>query len=315
MTACRDSAAAEPLTATAPPATAWLVLEQPGPWGRDAVSDSHLPDALAAHLQSAKGTGVSVLLARHPDRPERSASEGRHVWFASTAPGHSWMREAVLTDDAALLECDFAAIASGSLPAIGSGSTTPLLLVCTHSGRDACCAVHGRALVTSLMSAGADRSRLWECSHLGGHRFAPTALSLPTGTVFGRLDLDSAQQVMDDAARGQLHLAHYRGRSAFPQALQAAEIKVREVEGITDASALDVLWVRNGRAIPVPPGATLDNLASLLAEVRHMDGRSWHVPVRHLPLPRARMESCGKDPVEGAAWVGVSCIPIDPWRS
>ena len=29
---------------------------------------------------------------------------------------------------------------------------------------------------------------VWECTHLGGHRFAPTALVLPTGYSYGRLD-------------------------------------------------------------------------------------------------------------------------------
>ena len=312
MTACRDSASAEPLGATAPPATAWVVVEQPGPWGRDAIVDGHLPDALAAHLATAKGTGVSVILARHPDRPERAGRSDRHVWIASTAPGHSWMREAVLDGDEALLDLDFTAIAAGSLPAMGTGHAAPILFVCTHSGRDACCAVHGRALVTELLAEGTEH--LWECSHLGGHRFAPTALSLPTGTVYGRLDPTSARRVIDDTAQGRIPLEHYRGRSSFPQALQAAEIKVRHTEGIDQAQDLDVLWVRDGRAIPVPPGATLDNLASLLAEVRHIDGRSWHVPVRHIPLAAPRQESCGKEPVDGATWTGVSCIPIDPWR-
>jgi hypothetical protein len=36
MTACSDisSALSEPLAGTAPEAACWVVLEQPGPWGR-----------------------------------------------------------------------------------------------------------------------------------------------------------------------------------------------------------------------------------------------------------------------------------------
>ncbi|MBV9923283.1 MAG: hypothetical protein JOY78_20875 [Pseudonocardia sp.] len=53
----------------------------------------------------------------------------------------------------------------------------PLLLVCTHGRRDRCCALDGRALVRALVEAG--EPDVWECSHLSGHRFAPTALVLP----------------------------------------------------------------------------------------------------------------------------------------
>ena len=34
-----------------------------------------------------------------------------------------------------------------------------------------------------------------EVSHLGGHRFAPTMLVLPTGYAYGRLDLDTALEI------------------------------------------------------------------------------------------------------------------------
>ena len=42
------SAVGEPLAGTAPRARAWLVLEQPGPDGFAATTESHLPDAVNA---------------------------------------------------------------------------------------------------------------------------------------------------------------------------------------------------------------------------------------------------------------------------
>ena len=62
----------------------------------------------------------------------------------------------------------------------------PALLVCTHAERDPCCGTDGRALVDALAAAGVPD--VWECSHLGGHRFAATALVLPTGYLYGHLD-------------------------------------------------------------------------------------------------------------------------------
>ena len=42
MTVCslESRAAAEPLSGTAPYARAWIIIESPGPWGREAVADS-----------------------------------------------------------------------------------------------------------------------------------------------------------------------------------------------------------------------------------------------------------------------------------
>jgi hypothetical protein len=78
--------------------------------------------------------------------------------------------------------------------------------------------------------------------------------------------------------------------------------------------ALDVLWVREDRAIPVQAGIALDTIASALAEVRHVDGRAWRVSVRQLPLPDERLESCGGEPIEGSSWVAGTVQDCDRWR-
>ncbi|HEU5385864.1 MAG TPA: sucrase ferredoxin [Streptosporangiaceae bacterium] len=49
-----------------------------------------------------------------------------------------------------------------------------MALVCTNGKRDRCCAVRGRPVAAAIADAtGWDT---WESSHLGGHRFAATAL-------------------------------------------------------------------------------------------------------------------------------------------
>ena len=70
--------------------------------------------------------------------------------------------------------------------------TEPLLFLCTNGGRDRCCALFGRGLFDELADP-----RVWECSHLSGHRFAPTAVRLPDLTVFGRLDPATAREALD----------------------------------------------------------------------------------------------------------------------
>jgi hypothetical protein len=43
----------------------------------------------------------------------------------------------------------------------------------------------------SKSTAGEPNVRFWRTSHTGGHRFAPTALSLPHGYAWAHLDVDS----------------------------------------------------------------------------------------------------------------------------
>ena len=55
---------------------------------------------------------------------------------------------------------------------------------------DRCCGSLGTALAQELLADPlqlGDDVRVWRTSHTGGHRFAPTALVLPQGTVVGLL--------------------------------------------------------------------------------------------------------------------------------
>ena len=46
----------------------------------------------------------------------------------------------------------------------------PMLLVCTHGVHDTCCAVRGRPVAAALARRWPEAT--WECSHVGGDRFA-----------------------------------------------------------------------------------------------------------------------------------------------
>ena len=76
----------EPMPGTAPLARAWLVLEQPGPYGRVALTESHLPAAVGAALsRAAEGTRTSVLLARTTGRHADDHEETVRAHMCHTA--------------------------------------------------------------------------------------------------------------------------------------------------------------------------------------------------------------------------------------
>ncbi|MFF3055778.1 hypothetical protein [Streptomyces sp. NPDC057909] len=57
----------EPQAATAPHAPTWLLIEQPGPWGSDAVTNSQLGTSRSLQHQ-AQNAGVRIALIRRPGR-------------------------------------------------------------------------------------------------------------------------------------------------------------------------------------------------------------------------------------------------------
>jgi hypothetical protein len=312
-------AAGEPLTGSAPRAHAWLVLEQPGPYGFSALTESHLPEAVREALGALpKDSGTTVVLARRVGRhaDDHTAVERRRFWFAHVSPGGVRMRSGLL-DDAELLRPDLAEVvagaARGELPAWGSRSEEPLLLVCTNSRRDVCCALEGRPVAEALAQDPAYSGRVLEASHLGGHRFAPTALLLPSGHAFGRLDPGTAREVLDAAARDELGPTdRHRGRTSLPQAAQAAETAVRAAAGVTGLDDLDALRRAGDRAVPAGLRWSGDDGVAQV-EVRHRDGRAWHVTVTRETLPEPKPESCGKKAVDAHVWTAGPVADARPW--
>ncbi len=260
-----------PAWGTAARADFVVALEQNGPWGRVAATQSHLDPALGAALDAhVSGLGGRLLLIRRPGRhaeqapqtdaePEaRGAGAGagadgarpqqstRRTYIARTGPG-GWLVRADLTDPAMLLGLGADELASAGATAGrlgGALDTVPLLLVCTNGRRDACCAQRGRVVTSAFVSGGfatAAPDQVWETSHTGGHRFAPTAVLLPWGRVLARLDLELAAGALDAAASGRLAPAllgpvHDRGPMHLPPAEQAADAWLRRQ---TDRRDLD----------------------------------------------------------------------------
>jgi len=286
---CTDAAAAlaEPLAATAATARTWLLIEQPGPWGAKALKDSRLDPAVGRELDRlAAGTGVRVALIRRPGRHADTHHPTRHrVIVAHTAPHDPWVRTTEVADPAELTALDLAAMGAGAHGGFGAAyDGPPVALVCTNGTRDRCCAVHGRALAAKLSASGGHD--VWETTHLGGHRFAPTMLVLPHGYAYGRLDGVRAKDVLESARYGRLVSADCRGRSAWDRPGQAAELAVRALTGEDLASALTVDRTRRDADAGAPDG-------EVAVRVAHTDGRSWQVRVAENVSQPPRPESCG----------------------
>lgn len=276
----------EPVSGTAATATTWLLLEQPGPWGARALTSSHLDPAIGRALEAAAdGTGVRIALIRRPGRHADPASPPmRQVYAAHTVPGRVWLHTATTRDPQRLLGLDFAALGAGDHGSFGAAlggrphRGDPLALVCTNGKRDRCCALLGRPLATELVASGV--RGVWEVTHLGGHRFAPTVLVLPYGYAYGRAEAHTVKEALHGVQEGRVVVDGCRGCSAWERPGQAAELAVRSAAREYRAGVLSVV-------------RTEGTAARREVTVAHTDGRRWRVTVEQGASLPPRPESCG----------------------
>ena len=206
----------DPLEGTAGYGERWFLVEIDGAWGTHAFLQSPLdPDLARALVRRIEGAGIRPLAIRRTGRtaPQRRAQTEWRWAAVDCRVGHESVRWGSVSDPTDLLRVPL----DGST---GEPSTEPVICVCTHARHDQCCAVKGRPVVTALALAHEDAT--WECSHLGGDRFAATLILFPHGLYYGRVGAADAPALVDAYRNGLIDPRWFRGRSALPNVVQAA---------------------------------------------------------------------------------------------
>ena len=219
---------AEPLAATASRVETWLAVEYRRLWSRDTIGGSGLSEAVKEHLRAQlRAMPHSRLLFVR--RPERRGTDGLALFFGRSGEREQRFFSQEIETYEELLSIDFAHALQGGSGA-GEELDHPLLVVCTHGKRDRCCAKYGRPLYDELRAV-TDPDWVWQSTHVGGDRFAGNVVFLPEGLYFGRVGRQDAWPVLDEYLANRIELPHYRGRSCYGFAAQAAERYVREETG------------------------------------------------------------------------------------
>jgi hypothetical protein len=251
------------------------------PWPRDVSEVEALAPVAAATAE--RGFRLQGLL------PVDGAKTARVVLYqAGPGPGFDAYRRSEA-------ECAPDEVVGAALDLLGRDPAGPTVappgadvLVCTHGRRDICCGSRGTALLGEIDEAGplSEATRLWATTHTGGHRFAPNAIVLPEGTVWGFLDAERLRRIVQREGPVDDLLPHYRGCAGLGSpALQALERAVLAEVGWD-------LFDRRRTGTELGGGRVRLDVAGL-------DGatRSWEAAVvtaRLLPVPE-----CGQ-PVEAA---------------
>lgn len=232
----------EQLYATVARVDRWLLLEYPAAWRQDAIEESCLPDSFKATL--------SRLLRQEP----RTRPLLIRQTYRRTAPIRCFLiypceskpriLRLELFDYSQLDGAGFADLEAAAQP-----FESPLYAVCTHGTHDKCCAKFGFPVFTVLREQAGQSA--WQCSHVGGDRFAPNLVCFPEGIYYGRADPTEIREVIDRHTRGEISLKHYRGRCCYPKVAQAAEYFLRAETGrmrIDEFTPIGVIRSEDGNA-------------------------------------------------------------------
>lgn len=213
----------EPMAGTAVSGKVWLFLEYDQPWTAKATSDNNLPQPVQAWLaEQGRLVNGRLQFIKQP-RGERTGWAFFVACFADT--GSRIYRFDLASYDA-LFALDLPAIVAGEARYEANLNVAPQILVCTNGKRDVCCALHGMALLRTLSAVGF--RGLWETTHLGGHRFAPTLLTLPDGVNYGRIHPEDVPQLLAHLQNRTLWPEKLRGRVCYEPVVQVAEQFLRQ---------------------------------------------------------------------------------------
>jgi len=209
----------ETIVATASQVRAWLLVEVTGPWGRDAIAESELgPYAPKVWREALRRHGIRIVAIRRSVRPPADHGHHRlrlvHVVAPQVGQDEVVARRRVIDDFHEVVRVTESLAGGGQVGDDWERDSDRYVLVCTNGRHDSCCATFGRPLVRALRES-RWAAQVWECSHVGGDRFAANIVLLPDSLYFGDVDEAAAARLLAAHDEGRLDLASFRGRSTL----------------------------------------------------------------------------------------------------
>jgi hypothetical protein len=224
----------EQLFGTAPRTDVWLLLEYVGTWGNKALPESDLPqsikDCVNGWLEHIPNTKFQFIKHVGQER------DGIAFFVALSSETDPYMYQFRLESYDDLLSLDVSTVIERSPAFEMRRRDTPIYIVCTNGKRDAACAQYGPPVFREFVNEVGDA--VWQCTHIGGHRFAATFACLPEGVCYGHVDADDVTSIIGQHQRGEIVVAKTRGRSCYDAPVQAADYYLRGITGIREITRL-----------------------------------------------------------------------------
>jgi hypothetical protein len=192
----------------------WLLLEYSHRWRRNAVEDSgQISTEVRHHIRQLPVDRTLLIRQEHHHVGPMQCIFVRSCEDPPSASRH------IITDYNELRR----------LQSRGEPLKELIFAVCTHGRHDKCCAKFGLPVWSAFRKLGGQRA--WQCSHVGGDRFAANVVVFPYGIYYGRVLPEDVPEILHRSDAGEVWLPGYRGRSCFPRIVQIAEYFLRRESG------------------------------------------------------------------------------------
>ncbi|KAM3098205.1 sucrase ferredoxin [Phormidesmis sp. 146-35] len=225
----------EDIIGSAPDHLMYVLIECPYPWAANEFDSKAVPPNLKAFVDDLKQakfpirfllfvgerhapTRTRVMIFRKP----QGLSRGYHKreFEVGTIEQVAPLLQQYLTNKGLDIDCQ--------------ETTTQDIFVCTHGSHDKCCAKFGHPFYRQALATINQlqiHTQIWQVSHIGGHRFAPTIVTFPDGRYYGALDNAAFTAIMQRTGDIQYLQQVYRGWGVLPNQVQVVEREIALHQG------------------------------------------------------------------------------------
>ncbi|MBD2091495.1 sucrase ferredoxin [Microcoleus sp. FACHB-1515] len=207
----------------------YIAIECPPPWEADEIESRSVPDNLRELIEEVDeeyDRFLTRFLFIYSELKQENCTR-LLIFQKQSEPAIAFKKlefELASIEEVAPLVKNY--LMNGSIDKTSIENSSKDVLICTHGSRDRCCSRFGNPLYRQAVKIVNDRSldvRIWQASHIGGHRMAPTAITFPDVRYYGYLDADSLTSILTRTGDFQSLQNLYRGCGILPWAVQFVE--------------------------------------------------------------------------------------------
>jgi len=199
----------------------WLLLEYTRPWTSNILTNNDLAPRVKLSIRRILelNSYSRLLFIRNHHRRTKSPM----LFVISSKESNPFVKHFQLSAYEDLVSLDPEHLLAANP---GAEYTNPLFLVCTDGHHDRCCARYGLSIYREL--ARLVGTLAWQCTHVGGDRFAANLICFPHGIYYGHVEQGDLAKIVSLYEEKSIYLPRFRGRACFSRHIQIAECFVRE---------------------------------------------------------------------------------------
>lgn len=219
----------ENLIGTAPSTKIYILIEHKQPWANEAFESKAITQKLRSILNKYRNSARFLLVCNENTKHKTNVKVMFYVQNNQERFSHAFtLYEAECSNHEHVCETIEMYFLYHKLPSKTSSTQTRNILICTHGKFDLCCGKYGKPFYIKsneiLYKINAHKKvEIWESSHFGGHRFAPTIIDFPDGRYYGRLNEEIFTSIINRTGYLNQTLSSYRGWSTLPKVAQVVE--------------------------------------------------------------------------------------------